>query len=68
MIRAFYNLNSLPFQNDISPENIFQTDSGIELKKRFEYMQSNRGIMLITGNPGTGKTLHTRTFVHRVEK
>ena len=68
MIRAFYNLKKLPFQNDISPEEIFKTDSGLELEKRFEYMQSNRGIMLITGNPGTGKTLHTRTFVHNLNK
>ncbi|KPA18394.1 ATPase AAA [Candidatus Magnetomorum sp. HK-1] len=68
MIRSYYNLNRMPFQKNINPKEIFQTESGIELRKRFEHMKLNRGIMLITGNPGTGKTVHTRAFVDNINE
>ena len=66
MIRFYYGLNRMPFQKNIAPKEILQTESGIELRKRFEHIQLNRGVMLITGNPGTGKTVHTRGFVQNI--
>ncbi len=63
MIETFYNLKKLPFQKDIAPEDIFISKSTGELHERLQYMKQNRGIMLITGLPGTGKTLHSRVFV-----
>jgi len=58
----------MPFQKNINPKDIFQTKSGIELRKRFEHMLHNRGIMLITGPPGTGKTFNARAFVHNINE
>lgn len=66
MIKAFYNFKKLPFQKDIDGEDIFVSTAGRELFQRLEYMKQKRGIMLITGMPGTGKTLHTRTFVEKL--
>lgn len=66
MIKAFYNFTTLPFQKAIKGEDIFLSAAGRELVQRLEYMKQKRGIMLITGMPGTGKTLHTRTFVQKL--
>lgn len=68
MIEAFYNLKKPPFQKDIHHENIFLSSSSKELHQRLEYMKQKRGIMLITGMPGTGKTLHIRTFVEKLNQ
>jgi type II secretory pathway predicted ATPase ExeA len=66
MIEAFYNLKTLPFQKDIKADDIFQSSATRELFERLEYMKNKRGIMLLTGLPGTGKTLHLRAFVDRL--
>jgi len=63
MIKAFYHLKTLPFQKDIRPGDIFRSPASNEVFQRLEYMKQNRGIMMITGMPGTGKTLHLRSFV-----
>lgn len=62
MIEAFYNFKRIPFQKDINTKDRFVCPSTEELSKRLEHMKQKRGIMLVTGNPGTGKTLHIRTF------
>lgn len=62
MIKAYYRLKNMPFQKDINPKDIFVSDSSKELSQRLEYMKQTRGFMLITGTPGSGKTLHVRAF------
>lgn len=66
MIEAFYNFKISPFRKDIAPDEIFLSAGGKEMLKRLEYMKQNRGIMLITGLPGTGKTLHIRAFTEKL--
>ncbi|MGD9162697.1 MAG: AAA family ATPase [Desulfobacteraceae bacterium] len=66
MIKAFYNLKILPFQKDIKPEDTFLSAPSKELGQRLDYIKQKRGIMMITGMPGTGKTLHLRTFVQKL--
>jgi general secretion pathway protein A len=63
MIEAYFNLKKNPFPKDIAPRDIFPSGCTKELLLRFEYMKQHRGIMLLTGEPGTGKTLHLRSFV-----
>lgn len=63
MIEAYYNLKRRPFPKDIPAKDIFLSDSMKELNKRLEYMKQNRGIFLITGEAGVGKTLAIRAFV-----
>ncbi len=62
MIEAFYALKKKPFQKDIPAKDIFLSEQAHELRRRLDYIKENRGIMLITGMPGTGKTLHIRAF------
>lgn len=62
MIEAYYGMKRLPFQKDINPKDIFVYDSSRELSRRLEHMKQTRGFMLITGTPGSGKTLHVRAF------
>jgi type II secretory pathway predicted ATPase ExeA len=66
MLEAFYNLKRLPFQKDINPKELFLCEASEELSGRLEHMKRKRGIMLITGAPGTGKTLHIRAFVEKL--
>lgn len=66
MIETFYKLKKLPFQKDINPKDMFVCGPSEELSRRLEHMKLKRGIMLVTGTPGTGKTLHIRAFVERL--
>jgi type II secretory pathway predicted ATPase ExeA len=63
MIEAYYHFKKTPFAKDIPPGDIFMSASGEELRQRLQYIKEKRGIMLITGDPGTGKTLQVRAFV-----
>lgn len=66
MIEVFYKLKRLPFQKDINPKDMFVCGASEELSRRLEHMKHKRGLMLITGTPGTGKTLHIRAFVEKL--
>lgn len=65
-IAVFYNLKRMPFQKDIDPKDIFVCGHTEELSRRLEHMKLQRGIMLLTGASGTGKTLHVRAFVQKL--
>ncbi len=66
MVEVFYNFKTLPFQKNIASEDIFPSTASKELLQRLEYMKQNRGMMMITGMPGTGKTVHLRAFVEKL--
>jgi type II secretory pathway predicted ATPase ExeA len=66
MIEIFYNLNRIPFQKNIRPEQIFNSNASAELNKRLDYIKEKRGMMLLTGMPGTGKTFHLRFFIEKL--
>jgi type II secretory pathway predicted ATPase ExeA len=63
MIEAYYNFKKKPFSKNIETKNIFQSESIKELNRRLNHMKEIRGIMLLTGLSGVGKTLSLRTFV-----
>jgi general secretion pathway protein A len=63
MYRAFYGLTTQPFSKEIDSGKLFQHANLKELDSRLEYMKRYRGIMLITGDPGTGKTTAIRSFI-----
>jgi len=63
MYKAYYGLTREPFPKDIEPENMFKSFDFSELAGRLKYMKKQRGIMLITGEPGSGKTTAIRNFV-----
>lgn len=68
MYKAYYGLTKTPFPKDIKPEHIFKSSEFSELEGRLTYMKKQRGIMLITGEPGSGKTTAIRNFVTTLNK
>lgn len=66
MINTFYGLSKTPFHKQLSEQDLFTTDAFEELNRRLEYMRQQCGLMLLTGEAGTGKTLAVRAFVQRL--
>ena len=62
MHKSFYSLATTPFGKDISTKDVYQSTSAAEVAARLAYLQRTRGIGLLTGDPGAGKTLAIRTF------
>ena len=63
MYKQFYGLTGNPFYKGIQTENIFMHSDINELVNRFDYIKKHRGIMLLTGDEGTGKTTAIRYFL-----
>jgi general secretion pathway protein A len=62
MINAFFNLKKTPFTKERDPKEAFPSAGFKELSSRLEYLKNHRGLMLLTGEPGAGKTLGLRAF------
>ena len=58
----FYNFKKLPFGKDIAPADLYVSPALKELRSRLDYMKNHRGLMLLTGSPGVGKTAALRSF------
>jgi len=63
MYKAYYGLKNNCFSKDIKTGDLYLHESLKELDSRLDYMKKHRGIMLLTGEPGTGKTTALRKFV-----
>jgi len=66
MMEVYYNLQRTPFSKDIASKDIFLSHGVKELNQRLEYMKQKKGLMLITGEPGVGKTLILRGFKEKL--
>jgi general secretion pathway protein A len=66
MLEAYWNLSGLPFSKSLHPDQLFISQSVKELSSRLNYMKNNRGIFLLTGQSGTGKTTSLRAFVQEL--
>ena len=62
MYRSFYSLSQVPFRKDLEDKNFFHSNALAEGLARLEYLKTTRGIGVITGEPGTGKTSLLRKF------
>lgn len=62
MLEAYWKLSGPPFDKSIKAEHLFFSNSVTELFSRLEYLKQRRGLMLLTGLPGTGKTTALRAF------
>ncbi|HXY45996.1 MAG TPA: ATP-binding protein, partial [Acidimicrobiales bacterium] len=56
MYRKHFGLSRHPFARDIAVEDLFGSAAANELEVRLRYLLELRGIGLITGEPGGGKT------------
>lgn len=63
MIEARFGLTCRPFDKAIATRHLYRWPGLDEIEMRLEMAKQLRGIMLITGEPGTGKTVALRRFV-----
>jgi type II secretory pathway predicted ATPase ExeA len=62
MYRAYWGMEFNPFSNEIKEKQLFHGKDYEETIKRLEYLRTIRGIGLLTGASGTGKTCTLRAF------
>ncbi len=60
MYKAFYSLSTEPFSKENS--TLFLSKSALEAKARLAYLKKARGMGLLVGEPGAGKTFMLRCF------
>jgi type II secretory pathway predicted ATPase ExeA len=63
MIEARFGLKRRPFDKAIDSRQLYVWPGLEELQARLELGKHARGILLLTGEPGTGKTVALRRFV-----
>lgn len=68
MFKQFYGLTFNPFEKEIEIGKLFKSSDFNELEQRLRYMLDNRGIGLIVGEPGTGKSTCLRKFAENANK
>lgn len=66
MYESFYNLARLPFENTPDPRFFYASEQHREALAAIEYtIRTRKGIVLITGEIGAGKTTVARTMLRR---
>ena len=60
---TWFGLKRYPFDKQIRTSDLFAAETLAEAAARLEYMKQRGGIMLLTGDPGVGKTVALRRFV-----
>jgi len=60
---AWFGLKRFPFDKTIKPTDVLDTESVKECAARLDYIKRRGGVMLLTGDPGVGKTLVLRRYV-----
>ncbi len=69
MYKDFYKLKELPFNTTSDPDFFFPSSRHQEAFSHLVYgISSRRGIVVITGEIGTGKTTLCRTLLNRLDK
>lgn len=63
MFTQFFGLKSNPFCKEIPTDDLFLSNDLMELNSRLKYLQQTRGIGLIAGEPGSGKSTALRKYV-----
>ena len=68
MYLSHYKLNEKPFQITADPNFIWLGEKHAEALASFQYgLQDNKGILLLTGDVGTGKTALINTFLKKID-
>lgn len=59
---SWYGLKRQPFEKDIKTKDLLETAALKECSARLGFIKRTGGIMLLTGDPGVGKTVALRRF------
>ncbi|MGH9462374.1 MAG: ExeA family protein [Vicinamibacteria bacterium] len=64
MYRKHFGFTQHPFSNEIEPDELFAAAASKELEVRLAHLIELRGIGLVTGDSGSGKTCCCRKVLH----
>jgi len=67
MFQQFYGFASIPFSRGLPTSKLFPNSGQEELKARLAYLLKERGIGLVTGEIGSGKSTAVRAFVESLD-
>jgi type II secretory pathway predicted ATPase ExeA len=62
MFKQHFGMKCNPFDKEIDTTNLFMGNDLRELESRLKFMLENRGMFLLVGEPGSGKTTALRKF------
>lgn len=62
MYKPFYSLARIPFSKDMNPAEAFLSTDYQEALNGLDYLRRSKGIGLVIGDPGAGKTFTLRSF------
>lgn len=60
---AWFGLKNFPFDKSLKTQEVLDTEPFKECTARLDYIKRRGGILLLTGDPGVGKTLALRRYV-----
>jgi type II secretory pathway predicted ATPase ExeA len=63
MYQQYFGFTKEPFAADVPIEQLYQSASFKELRTRLDHVMQHRGIMLVTGESGAGKTTALRSLL-----
>ena len=66
LIPDHFQLRRLPFSQEIEAQALYKFRSFAQGEKRLEQGAHQRGMVLVAGEPGAGKTALARHFCHRL--
>lgn len=67
MYQEFYGFTRLPFERDIAPDDLFVSQPQQEMAARLTFLLRQRGLGLVTGDIGAGKSTAMRAFTSRLD-
>lgn len=62
MIREAFGLTDIPFAKELKTEDLFPSNELKNLKKKLELLLAVKGIGLVSGEPGSGKSTSVRAW------
>ncbi len=65
---AWFGLKCFPFDKNIKPHDAMDSEPLKESLARLDYIKRRGGILLLTGDPGVGKTLALRRYVENLNE
>lgn len=68
MFTAFYGMNFNPFSKEIDVKYQFKSNDFVQSTSRLEYLKQAKGVGLIVGEPGCGKSFSLKCFASSLNK
>jgi type II secretory pathway predicted ATPase ExeA len=66
VFKQHFGMKFNPFDKEVDSADLYVGVDLVELESRLKYMLENRGIFLLVGEPGSGKTSGLRRFADRL--